>query len=107
MNTDRLSYIDLTQTVGLGDGPHAAAVAVRADGTTDLWVLDLRYNHEATLSTPPHEQLGPLPSAYRTRVLFVPLRCGAPTRSTGEPCRLPVTRPGGRCHLHPPHGGAR
>lgn len=46
-------------------------------------------------------------------VLYALPRCGAKSRQTGEPCRLPGTGAGGRCRFHggastgrpPTHGG--
>jgi hypothetical protein len=104
-----VSYIDLARStclcdVGLPD--YAAVLLVADDGREDLLLARQEligdpchaYNHRCPDA--PHEQPGPLPPRWRSRVLLARLRCGRPTKTTGQPCRIEVTRPGEPCGLH-------
>jgi hypothetical protein len=65
--------------------------------TETTWVA-LGAAHTTRLA--PHEADGPLNSWWRGRITRAPLLCGRPTRTTGRPCRAPVTRPGAACSQH-------
>ena len=101
--TDNRPIVDPQQVACLGNGSHAV-VAITPDGDTRFWImgpdLDDQTSGCASPDHAPHEQAGPLPPVYRQRLNAVLLRCGAPTLSTGLPCRTPVARPGQRCGHH-------
>lgn len=79
-----------------------AAVVVGPDGGTALWLLRRSGDPGCAGSCcAPHEQPGPLPLAV-TRRVQADARCGAPTRTTGQPCRHTVDRAGERCRQHRP-----
>jgi len=95
--------VDPQQVACLGGGSHAV-VAIGPGGERCLWLMGPELDDEthgcACPDHAPHEQDGPLPPAYRQRLNALLLRCGAPTLSTGLPCRTPVARPGQRCGHH-------
>ncbi|MBS4730062.1 hypothetical protein MSM1_17535 [Mycobacterium sp. SM1] len=88
-----------------GTRDYIAAAAIDADGSRHLLLArvdaigDGKTHYDPACSHVPHEQLGPLPPAWRARVQLAPLRCGRPTLA-GTPCRCIVTTPGAPCHLH-------
>lgn len=97
----RRPLVDTSRMACLGAGVHAV-IAVGTDGTQWPWLLLDAVDDHASAARPehvPHEQLGPLPHPYPSRVRRAPLRCGG-TTATGAPCRTPVTQPGDRCHHH-------
>jgi len=67
------------------------------DGGRGFWILVPGGRSGVPVSTPEHEQLGPLPWPVRARVRTN--RCGRPTLS-GHPCRTPVARHGLTCAHH-------
>lgn len=106
MTGDTTSLIDPDRTASLRNG-RAAAVTVNADGTVALWLVRTDQepgdDHGCTCSTcAPHEQDGPLPPEWQHRIgsTWVYPKCGAPTLTTGQPCRAWVAHPGDRCHHH-------
>ncbi|BCQ09665.1 hypothetical protein JMUB5695_03115 [Mycobacterium heckeshornense] len=80
------------------------ATCVKPDGDTVLWLVDrdelggdnrcCGYGDDMA-----HEQLGPLPPTWRSRVWDTPTRCGRRTVHGGR-CRIPVTVPGQACYWH-------
>jgi len=109
--SDNGSIIDYDRTIclccGAGNPDYLAATAIAADGTEHLVLAerdaigDENIRYDPTCSTVRHEQTGPLPPGVRYRVWQVPAhRCGRPTKTTGRPCRIEVTRPGEPCGLH-------
>lgn len=103
MTGDNRPIVDPRRVACVGGGTHAV-VAIGPQGDTVLWLmgpdLDGDTYGNAGPQAAPHEQTGPLPPLYRHRLRAVLLTCGAPTITTGRPCRYPVTRPGDRCHHH-------
>jgi hypothetical protein len=103
-------YIDDRRSACLcdvGAPGYVAAVLVAADGRQDLVLVDQeligdeQHTYDHTTPQARHEQLGPLPAGVRYQVWQVPAhRCGRPTKTTGRPCRIEVTRPGEACGLH-------
>jgi hypothetical protein len=104
-----VSVIDPARSTCLcdvGRPDYLAATAVAADGSNHLLLAhvddigdeSVTYNHRCPDA--PHEQPGPLPPQWGSRVLLARLRCGRPTKTTGQPCRIEVTRPGAPCGLH-------
>lgn len=87
-------------TVPLADDL-AVAECVQPDGSVTFWVLHARSDTYgcACARCVPHERTGPLPLELRDRLGLVH-RCGAPTRSTGLPCRSHVPGPGATCTVH-------
>jgi hypothetical protein len=85
-----------------------AAVVIDADGREDFVIVDELLleegNHTYHPDAPdaPHERLGPLPIEYVRRITISRRthRCGRPTKTTGCPCRIEVTRIGEPCGLH-------
>lgn len=106
------SWIDPIRSACLydvGGGLYTVAVVVTEDGDEDLVLINeehLRDEQHNTYDRAPrarHEQLGPLPDGVRYRVWQVPVtahRCGRPTKTTGRPCRIEVSRPGEPCGIH-------
>jgi len=94
---DQRSYVDAAAPpLCLGDGCHAVET-VDPDGGRSYWILVPNGRCGVPVSTPAHEQLGPLPWPVRARVNMH--RCGRPTLS-GKPCRTPVARRGLTCAHH-------
>lgn len=89
----------------VGQPDYIAAATIQADGTEHLVLAKLAALndhaelYDAACTAVSHEQLGPMPAAWRHRVAQAPLRCGRPTK-TGRPCRSYVTKPGGACARH-------
>ena len=85
-----------------------ACVLVAVDGSQDLVLVDWELigdgQHTYNRTTPEaiHEQTGPLPLEFVRRITISRRthRCGRPTKTTGRPCRIEVTRPGEPCGLH-------
>lgn len=78
------------------------AECVSGDGTTALWLMrddDAGTIGCASRCCAPHERTGPLPAELRDRLGLVH-RCGAPTRSTGHPCRSIVQAADDTCGTH-------
>jgi hypothetical protein len=110
MSTERPtgSLIDYERTACLcdvGQPDYWAAVCVTASGEDVLWLVskdELSADHPRCGSADqPHEQLGRLPQHVAHRLHARPVhRCGRPTKTTGRPCRIEVTRPGEPCGLH-------
>ena len=109
----RIVYIDYDRSTCLCDvglPGWAAVIAITDDGDEHFVVLSERpeadrvgYNPDTPQA--PHEQPGPLPLDVVRRITAArrrgpPLRCGRPTKTTGQPCRIEVTRPGEPCGLH-------
>jgi hypothetical protein len=102
------AWIDYERTCCLCDTGHtyAAAVVVTEDGTEDFLLIEHAavnkrgYNRDCLDA--PHEQVGPLPIEFVRRITISRCRhlCGRPTKATGRPCRIEVTRPGEPCGLH-------
>jgi len=88
--------------VSLADGVHMAECVDR-DGTITFWLLgDHKGRHGcACRRCASHERTGPLPADLRDR-LGLRHRCGAATRSTGQPCRSLVSERGLACAAHQP-----
>jgi hypothetical protein len=93
---------DLEASIWLDDDMYLITV-VGADGGTWPWVV-CEDEAEWGCACPcccPHEQPGRLPSEYRYRLEPRNERqCGAPTTTTGRPCRRPVREPGDHCSWH-------
>jgi hypothetical protein len=113
MTDDHTNFIDPDHTSCLcdvGAPDYIAATAVRADGSAHLLLAraddlgDESSTYDPTCSTVAHEQLGPLPLEVVRRITAAGRRarlfCGRPTKTTGQPCRIEVTRPGEPCGLH-------
>ena len=108
MTDDRTDLIDWHRSACLCDlgCDYLAATVVEADGHTRLVLAErnsindpiVRYDPAASQAI--HEQLGPLPDDIAHRLRAHPHRCGRPTKTTGRPCRIEVTRPGQPCGLH-------
>ncbi len=100
MNADpdhQESYVDAAaHSLYLGDGCHAVAT-IDPDGGRSYWILVPNGRNVVAVSTPDHEQAGPLPLTVLARVNMH--RCGRPTLS-GKPCRTPVARHGLTCAHH-------
>lgn len=101
-----MSHPDPVRTVPLGNG-YAASVCVTADGRDVLWLLaggrpdaDDDYGC-ACPGCAPHEHPNQAMPARITQMLDRPSRprCGRP-RTSGQPCRTLVARPGAACHWH-------
>jgi hypothetical protein len=79
----------------VGQPDYIATTTLAADGTEHLVLAKLAALndhtelYDASCTDVSHEQLGPMPAAWRHRVALAPLRCGRPTK-TGRPCRAPV-----------------
>ncbi|WP_241007786.1 hypothetical protein [Mycobacterium kubicae] len=88
-----------------GASDYAAVTAVRPDGTVLLLLAekdgigDPAAVFDAGCADAPHEQPGPLPALWQTRVELAPLRCGRRTLRGGR-CRMPVGQPGQACGWH-------
>jgi hypothetical protein len=108
---DNLSYIDERASACLCDvgmPGYVAAVLVAGDGRQDLVLVDEEligdaqhaYNH--TTPEAVYDQLGPLPLEFVRRITVSSRahRCGRPTKTTGRPCRIEVSRRGEPCGLH-------
>jgi hypothetical protein len=103
------SYIDYARSrclCDVGMPGYVAVTAVDTDGDTDLVLVDESalgcegHNaYDPTCAAAPHEQSGPLPQRFRSRLLATPLRCGRRTKG-GAPCRTPVAEPGRACAWH-------
>ncbi|MDI3314490.1 MAG: hypothetical protein QJR12_09475 [Mycobacterium sp.] len=82
-----------------------AVTAVGSDGDTVLLVADAELIGDPDATVDPHcadarhDQTGPLPPAWRSRIWSTPLRCGRRTASGGR-CRIPVRCPGQACGWH-------
>lgn len=112
-NADRTSLIDDDRSACLCDAGlpgYVAAVAVAADGRTDLvlaneeLVGDDRHTYNHATPEARHEQLGPLPLEYVRRITINNRRlrghrCGRRTKS-GTVCRMRVPNPGDACEWH-------
>ncbi len=87
-------------TVPLAEGV-ALAECVAPDGSTAFWLLQAGSHTYgcACRRCVPHELTGRLPVELRDRLGLVH-RCGAPTRSTGQPCRSIVQDPDATCTSH-------
>lgn len=116
MSDDRTSFVDNDRSAclcGQGGGSYVACVLVAADGSQDLvlvdWELigDGRHTYNRTMPEVIHEQAGALPLEFvrrlavsRRRERRTIHRCGWPTKTTGRPCRIEVSRPDQPCGLH-------
>jgi hypothetical protein len=87
---------------------YAAVEAVDTCGATHYLLAlvdaigDEHIRYDPTCSDVIHDQLGPLPLEFVRRITISQRthRCGRPTKTTGRPCRIEVTRPGEACGLH-------
>lgn len=103
---DGLSLVDWDRSACLcdvGAQGYSVAVAVTSDGCDALWIVDEAELHaedpRCGNARQLHEQLGPLPAAFRERIWPTP-RCGRSTKGTGRPCQIVVSAPGEACGLH-------
>jgi len=72
--------------------------AVRPDGTPGLWVIRPDLPAGDPVTTPAHEEAGPLPYPIRQRMRPT---CGAPVaHGDGPTCRRTVPTAGDRCYQH-------
>ncbi|MDT5369269.1 MAG: hypothetical protein QOC62_3700 [Mycobacterium sp.] len=111
MSDDNQLMIDDDRTACLcdvGAADYLAAVVVDSDGTPHMVLAECAsIGHpdvrcDTTCGSAVHEQLGPLPIEYVRRITISrrTQRCGRPTKTTGRPCRIEVTRIGEPCGLH-------
>lgn len=104
-------FIDPDHTACLcdvGNPDYVAAIAIGPDGDQRLILAkrdaigdpDVRYDPNSVGVA--HEQLGPLPLEFVRRITISSRmhRCGRPTKTTGRPCRIEVSRPDQPCGLH-------
>jgi hypothetical protein len=105
---DHSALLDYERSVCLCDAgrPDLAAVtAIGPDGAAVLLVADQNRIGDPTATfdpnclDAPHEQTGPLPPRWQSRIELAPLYCGRRTLR-GTRCRIPVTRPGQACGWH-------
>jgi hypothetical protein len=105
-NTDLIDPAHTACLCDVGATDYIAATVVADDGTEHLILAerdsigDASVRYDPLTAQAPHEQDGPLPTRYRLGLQAVPHRCGRPTKTTGRPCRIGVTRPGQACGLH-------
>lgn len=110
---DKAAIIDEEHSACLcdvGQPDYVAATAVDPDGTQHLVLArqdaigDLAVTYSTTCAGVAHEQLGPLPLEYVSRITITRRRqrghrCGRRTRS-GTVCRMRVSQPGAACEWH-------
>lgn len=103
--TALVDHIHTARLDDIGQPDYYATVVVRSDGEQFL-ILAHRASVDDSktrvdLSTPHavHEQLGPLPARWVSRIQLAPLRCGRPT-ARGAPCRVVVRTPCAPCARH-------
>ena len=96
MNNNADVWDNTAPPVDLGNG-WRIFTAIRPDGTDAYWLVANDAEGQTTVTTPDHEQTGPLPARIREGIRLH--RCGAP-RADGHPCRAYVSHHGDRCHWH-------
>lgn len=109
MNDPQASLVDPSRTTSLydvGAPGYEIAVAVAPDGGEQMLLVEIARLDDATATfdpgcrSAPHEQPGPLPTAWRNAVWAHPVhRCGRPTQA-GARCRIHVQRRGDACAWH-------
>jgi hypothetical protein len=92
--SEHLGYVtDPARSVECDDDGLTLAIGVNGLGDEWPWILVDGVDGATRCAddVPEHEQVGPLPPEIRERIIPT-VRCGAPTTTTGEPCRNRVDR---------------